>query len=149
MNRVTAGLRFFWVKITTSQGGGGGKSTGNIFSVDRLPAARRTVFVVVRQRCRHARQKKIKRPVAQAGEPVYGGRHDLGADIDTRVHFRKPLDELRKNRGGDRLGISDLQLARSRIGQEFDVPDPLAQFIECSACAHEQGARVDRRLDAA
>jgi len=46
------------------------------------------------------------------------------------------------------LHTADPHFSGGRIGQEFDVPDALPQFIEGGHAALQQRGAVDRRLDA-
>src|SRR5262249_52599105 len=59
----------------------------------------------------------------------------------------KPLDDLRQDRCRERFRTSDAQLTGCGIGQEFDVPAALLQFVERRHTAPQECASVDRRLD--
>jgi hypothetical protein len=48
----------------------------------------------------------------------------------------------------DRLRAADTQFARRRIGEKFDVPDPLPELVEHGEAAPDDRLAVLRRLDA-
>src|SRR5712691_3328262 len=65
-----------------------------------------------------------------------------------RVAAGQPLDDGGKETRGNCDGASNSQLSGRRIGEEFDVPSGLFQFIESGNAAIQKGMRVDRGLDA-
>jgi hypothetical protein len=67
---------------------------------------------------------------------------------DARVPAGEPVDHRQHRPGGDRLGAPDPQLARRRIGEEFDVLHALAQLVENRDAAPDDGLAVLRRRDA-
>src|SRR5262249_33231215 len=79
-------------------------------------------------------------------------RHrSCGHDIEHNAWIAtgEPID-YRKSRPGRRaLGATDPQLSRRRVGQEFDVPHALSDFMQDRAARLDARAAVVRRFDAA
>src|SRR4051794_16754409 len=60
----------------------------------------------------------------------------------------QPAEDGGEQAGNECLVASDANFANSRVGEEFDVPDALAQVVEDSDSAIKQRATVNGRLDA-
>jgi hypothetical protein len=65
------------------------------------------------------------------------------------MSLRKSVDDGRKDGGCKCLLTSDPHLSDRRIGQEFDVPYALPEFVERRVATCEQRAAVFRGFDAA
>ena len=106
-------------------------------------------LLLLDERSRDAGQDEIVLSLAQARKFGAGRCHFIEMQHHARVLAAEALDGERENGGHDRRRTPDPQLARRRIGQERDVPYSLPQLVECGPPALEQGAPIDRRLDAA
>ena len=60
----------------------------------------------------------------------------------------KAFDDRQKDRR-DPIGATDFDFTRGRVRKELDVPNCLLQLVEGRTAAVQQGAAVNRRLDAA
>jgi len=65
-----------------------------------------------------------------------------------RIGLRKPMNDGWKDGSRKCFLASDPHLSHGRIGQEFDVPHALPEFVERCVAAGEQRTAVFRRLDA-
>ncbi len=73
----------------------------------------------------------------------------ISVHLDPRILLGEPQNDVGQEREPQRpLPTADPHFPRGRIGQEFDVPDALLQFVENSDAAFEERVAVDRRLDA-
>src|ERR1041384_6403363 len=66
---------------------------------------------------------------------------------DARIASREPIDEIRNKARGQKGAAADPNLPGRRIGQKFDILRRLAQVVEHSRAASEQGATVLGWLD--
>ena len=73
---------------------------------------------------------------------------DCGLDPErhTRIFSRQPVDDVRHERRGESRIAANLDLARSWIGEKFDGAQPVAQVVENSVPAVQQGAATGGRL---
>jgi len=85
--------------------------------------------------------------IAQTREFSAWGRHLVKMQHHPWILSTKAFDGSWEYRGRNRPGTSNLQFARRRIGQKFNVPYSLLQLIECRPSARKQSATVDRGLD--
>src|SRR5258706_11489943 len=81
------------------------------------------------------------------GNSVLGAGTSSKCSTTPWILSTKAFDGSWEYRGCNRPGTSNLQFARRRIGQKFNVPYSLLQLIECRPSARKQSATVDRGLD--
>src|SRR6185436_18969918 len=97
-----------------------------------------------------ATQEQIVSSIAQCSQIARCrvGGYFVEMQNHARKSLGKPLEDMRHDREGDTQRTREADFARRWVGQQFDILNGVAQFVEDHMNSFEQGTAGTGRLDA-